>query len=71
MRFTYVNSCELDRVSILDMDAYKIPRLTAGAARLRRADTAYASRSRSRSIANVTLVDHSGKRVRVETSQAR
>jgi len=36
---TYVNGCELDRVSILDMDAYKGHRdQLAGAARLRRAD---------------------------------
>ncbi len=67
---TYVNGAELDRVSILDMDAYedtginwRVRRgfgllvLTYGAPCPRAVNT------------KVTLIDHSGKRVRIETSQ--
>ena len=67
---TYVHGAELDRVSILDMDAYedtginwRVRRgfgllvLTYGAPCPRAVNT------------KVTLIDHSGKRLRIETSQ--
>src|SRR5260370_12854707 len=67
---TYVNGCELDRVSILDMDAYEDTEINW---RVRRGYgalmTAYAAPIPLAPNCNVTLVDHSGKRVRVETSQ--
>jgi monoamine oxidase len=67
---TYVNGCELDRVSILDMDAYEDTEINW---RVRRGYgalmTAYAAPIRLALNCNVTLIDHSGKRVRVETSQ--
>ncbi|HYS91060.1 MAG TPA: NAD(P)/FAD-dependent oxidoreductase [Bradyrhizobium sp.] len=67
---TYVNGCELDRVSILDMDAYEDTEINW---RVRRGYgalmTAYAAPIPLALDCNVTLVDHSGKRVRVETSQ--
>ncbi len=67
---TYVNGCELDRVSILDMDAYQDTEINW---RVRRGYgalmTAYAAPIPLALNCNVTLVDHSGKRVRVETSQ--
>ena len=66
---TYVNGCELDRVSILDMDAYEDTEINW---RVRRGYgalmTAYAAPIPLALDCNVTLVDHSGKRVRVETS---
>jgi len=66
---TYVNGCELDRVSILDMDAYEDTEINW---RVRRGYgalmTAYAAPIPLALNCNVTLVDHSGKRVRVETS---
>jgi monoamine oxidase len=67
---TYVNGCELDRVSILDMDEYEDTEINW---RVRRGYgalmTAYAAPIPLALNCNVTLVDHSGKRVRVETSQ--
>jgi monoamine oxidase len=67
---TYVNGCELDRVSILDMDAYEDTEINW---RVRRGYgalmTAYATPIPLALNCNVTLIDHSGKRVRVETSQ--
>jgi len=67
---TYVNGCELDQVSILDMEAYQdsginwrvrrgfgLLMLSYGAACPRALNT------------QVTLIDHSGKRLRIETSQ--
>jgi monoamine oxidase len=67
---TYVNGCELDRVSILDMDAYEDTEINW---RVRRGYgglmTAYAAPIPLALNCNVTLIDHSGKRVRVETSQ--
>ena len=67
---TYVNGAELDRISILDMDAYedtginwRVRRgfgllvLTYGAPCPRAVNT------------KVTLIDHSGKRLRIETSR--
>ena len=67
---TYVNGCELDRVSILDMDAYEDTEINW---RVRRGYgalmAAYAEPIPLALNCNVTLIDHSGKRVRVETSQ--
>jgi monoamine oxidase len=67
---TYVNGCELDRVSILDMDAYEDTEINW---RVRRGYgalmTAYAEPIPLALNCNVTLIDHSGKRARVETSQ--
>jgi len=67
---TYVNGCELDRVSILDMDAYEDTQINW---RVRRGYgalmTAYAAPIPLAFNCRVTLIDHSGKRVRVQTSQ--
>jgi len=67
---TYVNGSELDRVSILDMDAYEDTNINW---RVRRGYGALmAAYGASLPLAFncvVTLVDHSAKRVRVETSQ--
>ena len=67
---TYVNGCELDRVSILDMDAYEDTginwRVRRGYGALM---AAYGAPSPLALNCNVTLIDHSGKHVRIETSQ--
>jgi len=67
---TYVNGCELDRVSILDMDAYEDTEINW---RVRRGYgalmTAYGAPVPLALDCEVTLIDHSGKRVRIETSQ--
>ena len=67
---TYINGCELDRVSILDMDAYEDTEINW---RVRRGYgalmTAYGAPVPLALNCNVTLIDHSGKRVRIETSQ--
>jgi monoamine oxidase len=67
---TYVNGAELDRVSILDMDAYEDTEINW---RVRRGYgalmTAYAAPCELALNTQVTLIDHSGKRVRIETSQ--
>jgi monoamine oxidase len=67
---TYVNGCELDAVSILDMDAYEDTNINW---RLRRGYgalmTAYGAALPLALNCEVTLIDHSGKRVRIETSQ--
>src|SRR5882724_10529034 len=67
---TYINGCELDQVSILDMDAYEDTEINWRARRGYGAlVTAYGA---SRPLAlncEVTLIDHAGKRVRIETSQ--
>src|SRR3954447_18571443 len=66
---TYVNGTELDRVSVLDMDAYEDTDLNW---RVRRGYGALiAAYGVGCSLAlgsNVTLIDHSGARVRIETS---
>jgi monoamine oxidase len=66
---TYVNGCELDLVSILDMDAYED---TGVNWRVRRGYGALmAAYGASLPLAldcNVTLIDHSQKRLRIETS---
>jgi len=67
---TYVNGCELDRVSILDMDAYEDTGINW---RVRRGYgallAAYGAPCPLALNCNVTLIDHSGKHMRIETSQ--
>jgi monoamine oxidase len=67
---TYINGCELDTVSVLDMDAYEDTEINW---RVRRGYgalmAAYGARCPLALSCNVTLIDHSGKRVRLETSQ--
>jgi monoamine oxidase len=67
---TYVNGSELDRVSILDMDAYEDTginwRVRRGYGALM---AAYGALCPLALDCNVTLIDHSGKRVRLETSR--
>jgi monoamine oxidase len=66
---TYVNGCELDEVSILDMDAYEDTNLNW---RVRRGYgamvAAYGAPCPVALGCNVTLIDHSKKRLRLETS---
>src|SRR6202048_3137665 len=69
---TYVNGCELDRVSILDMEAYEDTEINW---RVRRGYgalmTAYGAPCPLALNCEVTLIDRSGTRVRIETSQGR
>jgi monoamine oxidase len=66
---TYINGCELDLVSILDMDAYEDTEINW---RVRRGYgaliAAYGASCPLALNCPVTLVDHSGKRLRIETS---
>jgi monoamine oxidase len=67
---TYVNGSELDRVSVQDMDAYEDTginwRVRRGYGALM---AAYGAPCPLALNTQVTLIDHSGKRVRIETSQ--
>jgi monoamine oxidase len=67
---TYINGAELDTVSILDMDAYEDTNLNW---RVRRGYgalmEAYGARCPLALNTQVKLIDHSGTRVRIETSQ--
>jgi monoamine oxidase len=67
---TYINGCELDQVSILDMDAYEDTNINW---RVRRGYgaliAAYGASCPLALNCKVALIDHSGKRVRIETSQ--
>jgi monoamine oxidase len=67
---TYINGCELDQVSILDLDAYEDTNINW---RVRRGYgalmAAYGATLPVAFNCNVTLIDHSGKRLRIETSQ--
>ncbi len=67
---TYINGTELDQVSILDMDAYEDTEINW---RIRRGYgalvAAYGATCPLALNCQVTLIDHSGKRVRIETSQ--
>jgi monoamine oxidase len=67
---TYINGCELDRVSILDLDAYEDSNINW---RVRRGYgaliAAYGASCPLALDCKVTLIDHSGKHVRLETSQ--
>jgi monoamine oxidase len=69
---TYVNGCELDQVSIQDMQAYEDTginwRVRRGYGALM---TAYGAPCPLALNTEVTLIDHSGMRVRVETSRGR
>jgi monoamine oxidase len=67
---TYVNGCELDAVSLQDMEAYEDTEINW---RIRRGYgalmAAYGAPCPLALNAQVTLIDHSGARVRIETSQ--
>src|SRR6202795_3224040 len=67
---TYINGCELNQVSILDMDAYEDTNINW---RLRRGYgamiAAYGASCPLALNCKVALIDHSGKRVRIETSR--
>jgi monoamine oxidase len=67
---TYINGCELDLVSIQDMDAYQDTEINW---RVRRGYgalmVAYGAPCPLALNTQVTLIDHSEKRVRIETSQ--
>jgi monoamine oxidase len=66
---SYINGCELDAVSILDMDAYEDTEINW---RVRRGYgalmAAYGATLPLAFNCNVTLIDHSAKRLRIETS---
>jgi monoamine oxidase len=67
---TYINGCELDQVSTQDTNAYEDTEINW---RVRRGYgalmTAYGASCPLAFNCEVTLIDHSGKRVRIETSQ--
>jgi monoamine oxidase len=67
---TYVNGCELDQASILDMDAYEDSNINW---RVRRGYgalmAAYGATLPLALDCEVGLIDHSAKRLRIETSQ--
>jgi monoamine oxidase len=67
---TFVNGCELDQVSIKDMEAYEDTEINW---RVRRGYgalmTAYGALCPLALNTEVTRIDHSGKRVRIETSR--
>ncbi|MFH1340013.1 MAG: NAD(P)/FAD-dependent oxidoreductase [Pseudomonadota bacterium] len=67
---TYINGAELDRVSILDMDAYEDTEINW---RVRRGYgalmAAYGATCPLALNTRVTLIDHSGQRLRIETSR--
>ncbi|MBR1162354.1 flavin monoamine oxidase family protein [Bradyrhizobium elkanii] len=67
---TYVNGCELDQVSILDVDAYEDTDINW---RVRRGYgalvAAYGAQVPVALNCEVRLIDHSGKRIRIETSR--
>jgi monoamine oxidase len=67
---SYINGCETDRLSILDYDAYEDSginwRVRRGYGALM---TAYGAPLPSAFNCEVTLIDHSAKRLRIETSQ--
>src|ERR1700712_4616539 len=67
---TYINGCELDQVSILDMDAYEDTeinwRIRHGYGAL---VAAYGASCPLALNCEVTLIDHSGQRIRIETSR--
>jgi monoamine oxidase len=66
---TYVNGCELDQVSILDMDVYEDTEINW---RVRRGYgalmAAYGAALPIAFNCNVSLIDHGGKRLRIDTS---
>jgi monoamine oxidase len=66
---TYINGCELDQVSLLDLDAYEDTEINW---RVRRGYgalmAAYGASCPLALNCEVTLIDHSGKQIRIETS---
>lgn len=67
---TYINGCELDQVSILDMDAYQDTEINWRARRGYGAlVAAYGASCPLALNCAVTLIDHSGQRIRIETSR--
>lgn len=67
---TYINGCELDQVSVYDMDAYEDTEINW---RVRRGYgaliAAYGASCPVVLSTSVSLIDHSGPRVRIETSR--
>lgn len=67
---TYINGCELDQVSILDMDAYEDTNINW---RVRRGYgalmAAYGASCEIAPNTQASLIDHSGRQVRIETSK--
>jgi monoamine oxidase len=67
---TYINGCELDQVSLLDLDAYEDTEINW---RVRRGYgalmAAYGASCPLALNCEVSLIDHSGKQIRIETSQ--
>ena len=67
---TYINGCELDQVSVYDMDAYEDTeinwRVSRGYGAL---IAAYGAACDVALNTNVTRIDHSGTRVKIETSR--
>jgi len=67
---TYINGCELDQVSVYDMDAYEDTEINW---RVRRGYgaliAAYGADCKVALNTRVSLIDHSGKRIRIETSR--
>jgi len=67
---TYVNGCELDQVSLLDMDAYEDTEINW---RVRRGYgaliAAYGATLPLALNCEATLIDHSGRRLRIETTR--
>lgn len=67
---TYINGCELDRVSTYDFDAYEDTgenwRLSKGYGAL---IAAYGAPCKVALNTQVTLIDHSGPRIRIDTSR--
>ncbi|HEY4204290.1 MAG TPA: NAD(P)/FAD-dependent oxidoreductase [Xanthobacteraceae bacterium] len=67
---TYINGCELDQVSVYDMDAYEDTeinwRVSRGYGAL---IAAYGATCDVALDTNVTCIDHSGTRVKIETSR--
>jgi len=67
---SYINGCELDAVSILDMDAYEDTEINW---RVRRGYgalmAAYGASCPLALNCAVSLIDHSGKQIRIETAQ--
>jgi monoamine oxidase len=67
---TYVNGCELDQLSILDFDAYQDSNINW---RVRRGYgaliAAYGAEVQVTLNCVVSLIDHSGRRIRIETSR--
>jgi monoamine oxidase len=67
---TYINGCELDQVSVYDMDAYEDTEINWRVGRGYGAlIAAYGAACDVALNTNVTRIDHSGKRIKLETSR--